>query len=255
MSRHEIMAAFWVGAVSMFLLMTVLYRGLTAGRRRTMREIRMQAEARGWTFKIRQWMGNPTAFRMEGRTASGLAWVAKTESAAESARGWAQKLVFHVRELAGATDFALVPRGEDDLRVKGMASNVPAAWKERIAQWSGAFAGAIGFAEQHAEAPAGWPPFDAKYSVLVRPGQHGPVDSTLARRIVEWPAEAGAVKEVVSWRGPFGFLFEARLPGMANWATVNYVAGLVEEMVQRLPPAEPTAAPSGFLDKMMEKMQ
>lgn len=255
MSRHEIMAAFWGGAVSTLLLMTVLYRWLTAERRRTMREIRRQSEARGWSFKIRQWMGNPSAFRIEGRTASGLAWVAKTESAGESDRGWTQKLAFHFRELAGATDFALMPRGKDDLNLKVMATNVSPVWRERIARWSGAFGGAIGFVEKHAEAPAGWPPFDAAYCVLVKPGQNGPVDSRLARQIVEWPAGAVAAKEVAAWRGPFGFHFEVRLPDLANWATVEHAASLVEEMVKRLPPAEPTPAPSGFVDKMIGKMQ
>ncbi len=254
MSRHEIMAAFLGGGVSTFLLMTLLYRGLTAGRRRTMREIRMQSEARGWIFKIRQWMGNPSAFRMEGRTTSGCEWVAKTESAGESERGWAVKLSFHLRALAGATDFALMPRGKDDANVKELAA-LPAAWKERVAQWSGAFAGAVGFAGEHREAPAGWPPFDAMYCVLVKPGRNVPVGSGLARQIVEWPAESVAAKEVVVWRGPFGFHFEARLPDLANWATMNHAAMLVEEMVKRLPPAEPTEAPSGLVDKIIEKMQ
>ena len=255
MSKQAIEAAFFGSAVATFLLMTVLYRWLTAERRRTMREIRMQAEARGWSFKIRQWMGNPSAFRIEGRTGSGLAWVAKTESAGESDHGWSQKLTFHLRELAGATDFALVPRGKDDLNLKVMATNLSPAWRERITRWSGAFGGAIGFVEEHAEAPAGWPPFDAMYRVLVKPGQNGPVDSRLARQIVEWPAGTVAAKEVVAWRGPFGFHFEVRLPDLANWATVEYAGNLVEEMVRRLPPAEPTETPSGFVDKMIEKMQ
>src|SRR5690348_7071421 len=124
MSKQAIEAAFFGSAVAMFVLMTALYRWLTAGRRRTMKEIRTQAEARGWSFKIRQWMGNPSAFRIEGRTASGLTWVAKTESAGESDHGWSQKLAFHLRELAGATDFALVPRGKDDLNLKVMATNL-----------------------------------------------------------------------------------------------------------------------------------
>ena len=254
MSRHEIMAAFLGGAISTFLLMTGLYRWLTAERRRTMREIRMQAEARGWTFKIRHWMGNPSAFRIEGRTGSGLAWVAKTESAGESDRGWAQKLTFHFRELAGATDFALVPRGKDDANLKQLEA-IPAVWRERIARWSGVFGGAIGFVEKHAEAPAGWPPFDAMYCVLVKAGQNGPVDSRVARQVMEWPAGAVAAKEVAAWRGPFGFHLEMRLPGMANWATVEHAASVVEEIVKRLPPAEPAEAPRGFVDKMIGRME
>jgi len=50
-----------------------LYVLLTRGRRRAMREIRQGAEGQGWRYRLRHWQGNPTAFRIDGRTHSGLA--------------------------------------------------------------------------------------------------------------------------------------------------------------------------------------
>lgn len=200
-------------------------------------------------------MGNPAAFRIDGRTASGRHWVAKTESAGESERGWTQRLTFNCSELAGGMDFVLTPREARDARMMEAALNLSAEWRERISKLSGAAAEAIGFAQEHADAPAGWPPFDAVYSVLVRSGRKSPVDAALARRIMEWPAAAQTPKAVLAWRGPRGFHVEFRLGAIANWATVEHAVALADALADHLPPAEQAAAPSGIVDRIIQKMQ
>ena len=51
-----------------------LYALLTRRQRRTTRQIRNAASRHGWTYRRRRWQGNPTAFRIDGQTESGLAW-------------------------------------------------------------------------------------------------------------------------------------------------------------------------------------
>ena len=243
MNKQGILLAFLSGAVGIFALMTMLYVWLTADRRRAMHEIRQQVEMRGWRFRTRHWMGNPTAFRIEGRSAAGWAWVAKTESAGESQQGWTEKLTINVPELAGAFDFVLIPRGPRDPDLAGIVQGVSPAVKDRIAGWSGLTADAMRWAEECADAPTGWPDFDAAYKVMIKPGHGSPLNGAMAQRMQQWPPSAVRAKQVLAWRGPYGLHFEARLPSPANWGTVEHATALADELAGRLPPAEIAVAP------------
>src|SRR5260370_4297646 len=65
-----------------------LYVLLTRGRRRAMREIRQGAEGQAWRYRLRHWQGNPTAFRIDGKTHSGLSWGMTSGSTPGYAKGW-----------------------------------------------------------------------------------------------------------------------------------------------------------------------
>src|SRR5260370_41808954 len=78
-----------------------LYALLTRGRRRAMREIRRGAEAQGWRYRLRHWQGNPTAFRIDGKTHSGLSWVMTSGSTRGYDKGWSTVLRLRVPILGG----------------------------------------------------------------------------------------------------------------------------------------------------------
>ena len=255
MHRQAIIAAFFGSAVATAGLMTLLYVWLTADRRRVMREIRMQAAARGWAFHLRQWMGNPAAFRIEGRTSAGNVLEIKTAAGGESAQGWSEKLTVNLPELAGRPDFAMFPRGGHDHDFANQVAALTPQFRAKLAKFSSTAVDAISMAEDSAEAPAGWPDFDRDYRVMMRKGKSGPVDSTLARALLEWHQGAVIPKESMAWRGPFGLHYEAHLPGPASWATVAHAVEIAQQLARRLPAAEPAPKPSGMIDGLLAKLQ
>jgi hypothetical protein len=87
-----------------------LYALLTRSKRRTTREIRTEATQRGWQYRSRRWQGNPTAFRIDGRTRSGLAWVLSSGGSGSDNRGWNAELNLLFPILGGEVDFAVLPR-------------------------------------------------------------------------------------------------------------------------------------------------
>lgn len=114
-----------------------LYALLTRGQRRTMREIRRAAAERGWRYRLRHWQGNPTAFRIDGSTPSGLTWTMKSSSTRGYDRGWSATLVLRFPTLGGEMDFALLPREPGDSDTKLLAHDVSQGGQTRVASFSG----------------------------------------------------------------------------------------------------------------------
>ena len=96
--------------------------------------------------------------------------------------------------------------------------------------------------------------FDSAYRILTLSQQSNrmPVDQSLAGRIVHWPEASVSPHSILAWRDPFGFHFQARLPGPPNWATVAYLVELTEDLIKRLPPPSPVA-PSGVVDRTVAR--
>jgi len=215
-----------------------LYALLTRGQRRTMRAIRAGAAERGWRYRRRRWQGNPTAFRIDGRTQGGLSWILTSGSTSGYDRGWSVRLDVRFPALGGETDLAVVPRGKE-----GRDSARSAA-------------GAIGFRRSPVELASGCPTFDAAYQVFVLPGRtkQAPVDGALAERILHWPTAATAAHSVLAWRDSFGLQLQARLPGPPNWDAVPYFLAVAEDFVARVSPPVTPAAPAGFVERVVARL-
>ncbi len=240
-----------------------LYVLLTRGRRRAMREIRRGAEAEGWRYRLRRWQGNPTAFRIDGRTHSGLSWVMTSASTRGYDKGWSALLALRVPILGGEVDFAILPRepghrsaGDALLRESGHGSGAPgealtARAVARVAAFSGALASGLEFSQNSRELPSGLAAFDAAYEVLVLPQQiqQPPVDAALGQRLMTWPENAIAPHSVRAWRNPFGLHIEARLPAPANWGNASYLAALAEELCARVPAPQSSATSPTLFDR------
>jgi hypothetical protein len=232
-----------------------LYALLTRGQRRTMREIRAGAAQHGWRYRLRRWQGNPTAFRIDGRTQSGLTWILTSGNTSGYDRGWSVRLGLRFPTFGGEVDFAVLPR---DSKAHGSAllgSAIPPGVESRVAAFSGTAASAVGFFRDAQELPSGLAPFDAAYQILQLHQQlpNQPVDSALAERILHWPPDAIAPHSVLAWRDPFGFHLHARLPATPNWATISYFLGLADDLIARVPPAVISPTPQGFVDRLVAR--
>jgi hypothetical protein len=246
-----------IGFFAVFLnLFFGLYALLTRRQRRTMREIRRAACERGWRYRLRRWQGNPTAFRIDGQTRSGLPWTMKSSSTRGYDRGWSASLVLRFPTLGGEMDFAVLPRESEDAGSKLAAGDVSPGIQERVRSVSGAAADAVPMLREARDFPSGVAGFDAAYQVLALPQKvaHSPVEPALAQRIMDWPGDAIRPHSVLAWRDPFGLVFEARLPAPANWATVSYALSLGEELCDRLPAPEVSAAPRTLVDRVIARM-
>ena len=237
------------------VLLIGLHLLFTRGRRRTMREIRQNAEARGWRYKLRRWQGNPTAFLIEGTTHTGLNWVMKSGVTRGYDKGWTNVLGLRIPIQGGEVDFAILPRDASKTSSAATTAITPAV-EARVAKFSGALASGLDFFRHAQELPSGVAEFDAAYRILALPTQfaNSPVDSSLAGRILHWPADSVAPHSVLAWRDAFGFCMDARLPGPANWNTISYLASLAEDLSARLPaPIRSGAAPT-MLDRLVGKI-
>jgi hypothetical protein len=231
-----------------------LYALLTRGQRRSSREIRAGAAGCGWRYRVRHWQGNPTAFRIDGRTRGGLAWILTSGNAGSYDRGWSVRLALRVPALGGEVDLAVLPREAGSGAPLG--TGMPPGMESRLAAFSGAMASAAVFLREARELPSGLAAFDAAYQVLALPQQfrQPPLNAALADRMLHWPPDALAPHSVVAWRDPFGFQFQARLPGPPNWSTVAYFLALAEDFCARLPgPATPSAPPT-FVDRLVARV-
>jgi hypothetical protein len=241
------------GFFLIFLGMTAgLYLILTRGQRRTMREIRKSAAGLGWRYRLSRWQGNPTAFRIDGQTGSGLTWILSSGNGSDNNRGWTVVLALRFPTLGGEPDFAVMPLDREGHGLpRGQA--VPAGIESRIAVFSGAAAGDIAFLRDAREWPSGSAGFDAGYQVLAIPRRivQPPVDPEFAARILQWPPDAVAPHSVLAWRDPFALHLRFRLPGPPNWSTVAYAAKLGEDLTARVPPPVVRAAPRGFVDQLV----
>ena len=206
-----------------------LYALLTRGRRRTMREIRAAAAGRGWNYRPRRWQGNPTAFRIDGQTRAGLAWILTSGNTAGYDRGWSVQLTLRFPTLAGEPDFAVSPRSAP------LGQLLP----------------------DLQEMSTGLSAFDAGYRVLVsqRRFSQPPVDAALATRILQWPADAITPHSVLAWRDPIDLQLQVRLPAPPNWATIAYAVALAEDLSGRLPPPLVPAVPPGFYSRLFGRIR
>jgi hypothetical protein len=205
-----------------------LYVLLTRARRRSMREIREGAAGQGWRYRLRRWQGNPTAFRIDGTTRSGLSWIMTSGNTRGYDKGWSVVAELRVPILGGEVDLAVLPReaGHGDAVLRGA---IPAGAKARVAAFSGAIGSAVELFQNAQELASGLAVFDTRYVVLVLPKQiqKQPVDAALAQRVLSWPDRrdraaflAGLARPVrLAPTGPIagpaelehGFLF--RVPG------------------------------------------
>lgn len=206
-------------------LPAALYLWLTRAQRRGMREIRQAAAAQGWTFRIARWQGNPTAFRIDGRTRAGEPWILTSGNTSGYDRGWSVQMRLRFPSLGGESDFAVAPRAD----------------------------GAHQFVPDGREMPSGMAAFDAAYHVsaagrISRP----PIDSALAARLLAWPAGAIAPHSLLAWRDRFALRVEFRLPAPPNWAAVAYAVSAAEDLVARLPPPVSVPRPHGVAARIME---
>ena len=232
-----------------------LYALLTRGRRRMMREIRRGAEARGWRYRLRRWQGNPTAFRIDGTTSSGLPWTITSGGTRGYDRGWTCVLELRVPQLGGEVDFAILPR-DPALQQKTLGGTISPSAEARVAKFSSVIASGVEFLKNARELPSGLVEFDQAYEILVLPQQFSksPVDAALAQKFLHWPPEVVTPHSVLAWRHAFGFCLDARLPGPANWKNVEYLASLADEICPRMPAPLGSATPRTVLDRVLGKM-
>ena len=248
-----IVVGFFVVFLSLFF---GLYALLTKGQRRTMREIRRAAAERGWRYRLRHWQGNPTAFRIDGSTPSGLTWTMKSSSTRGYDRGWLATLVLRFPMLGGEMDFAVLPREPGDSGAELLAHGVSQGSQQRVTSFSGAAADVVAFLRDAQDLPSGVAAFDAAYQVLALPQRvrQAPVEPALAKRMMDWPGDSIRPHSLLAWRDPFGLVLEARLPAPANWATVSYVLALGEDLCGRLPAPAVSPAPRTLVDRVIARI-
>jgi len=228
-----------------------LYLLVTRKRRATVHEIRDNARARGWNFKMRHWTGNPVAFRMDARSRTSLRMVIKSGAARGYDPGWDATLSIRFPELAGEPDVLIVPRTtsrDSGVKVRGVSPEMQA----RVAAFSGLAAGAIRLLRDGRDTATGYASFDKAYQLSTFGVSWQPlIDARLAERIVSWPADVVALHTLLAWRDPFGFYIEARLPAPPNWATICYLVGLAEELCARLPAGRTVETPRSIVDRLI----
>ena len=233
-----------------------LYLLLTRGQRRTTREIKREASERGWRYRPRHWQGDPTSFRIDGHSGSGLAWILKSAGTRGYNRGWTVRLGLRFRILGGEVDFAVLPRDPKNPNTAFLALGVPPVAEARVAAFSSALGGAIEFFRNGRETPAGLAAFDTTYRVLTltEKFQQPPVNPALAERVLKWPDDSVRPHSVLAWRDPFGLQLQARLPAPPNWVTVSYFLALAEDLSSRVPPPAVPAVPLKFSDRLIARL-
>jgi hypothetical protein len=220
-----------------------------------MREIKEAASQRGWNYRLRRWLGDPTAFRIDGWTHSGLTWILETEATSDYHRGWTVLLGLRFPSLAGEVDLAVFPRDSDGRGSALLSPPLSPDVQAKVAAFSGTAASAAGFFRDAQALPSGFPAFDAAYQIMARPERvlQTPIDVALAERLLRWPADAIAPHSVLAWRDPFGLHFQARMPEPPNWASLAYFLSLAEDFSARLPAPAPSPSPRGILDRIVAR--
>jgi hypothetical protein len=240
-----------------------LYALLTRRQRRNMRQIRAAASDRGWQYRLRRWQGNPTAFRIDGRTQSGLAWVLTSGNTRGYDRGWSVETKPRIPVLGGKVDLLMLPRdatgpgsATKPASLQAIPPAVELAIQARVAAFSGTAAGAIHFFQESREAPSGDANFDSAYRVLALSpnASHSLLDAELAKRMLHWPADTMTPHSLLAWRDPFGFHLLARLPAPPNWPTISYLTSLGDEFSARVPAPEISPGPVGLVDRIAARI-
>jgi hypothetical protein len=186
-----------------------LYAFLARERLRALHEIGASAERHSWSFSVIRGFRDPAVFRIHGETFSGLPWNLETGSG----RGCAIRLELTFPTMRGKSDVVVAPRR---------------------AQWE-----SVTLPSEAREFPSGLVDFDSAYKVIAVPWQVSspPVTPALAERFVKWPKNTIAPNPVAAWRDQSGFHLEAHLSTMSNWATIEYLVNLGEDMCAQLPAA------------------
>jgi hypothetical protein len=167
-----------------------------------------------WTFSLQRGYRDPAAFRIHGETFSGLPWNLRTGEPSGNHDACAFRIELTFPTLSGDSDLVVAPRdGQSDCEV-----STPSLPEAR-------------------EFPSGLADFDAAYKVLAAPRQVSspPVTPALAQRFVKWPENAVAPNPMAAWRDQSGFHVEAHLSKMSNWATIEYLLSLGEDISAHLP--------------------
>ncbi len=203
-----------------------LYAFLTSDQRRTTRSIRAEAIARGWRFRKQRWQGNPAAFRIDGKTGSGVPWILISGNSGASDHAWSVQLTLRFPTLGGEPDFALEPRESRKL-------HLPPGPVFRLGSLSD-----VKFYRDAQEVGSGWRPFDDVYRVLAMPRRFSqpPVDPALAQRILGSLADSIKPHSLYAWRHASALEIQARLPDSPNVPTVSWLVALGEDLIARLPP-------------------
>jgi hypothetical protein len=191
-----------------------LYVFLARERLRLLEEIRTSADNHSWAFSLKQGYRDPALFRIQGETFSGLPWNLRTGESSGNHGRCALRLELTFPTLRGKSDLVVMPRAE-----KGESAFAAPSLPE--AQ----------------EFPSGLVDFDAAYKVLAAPRQMSgpPLTPALAERFVKWPKNTVAPDPVAAWRDQSGFHVEAHLSKMSNWATIEYLLDLGEDICAQLP--------------------
>jgi hypothetical protein len=190
-----------------------LYVFLARERLRLLEEIRKSAVDHSWAFSLKRGYRDPAVFRIQGETFSGLPWNLRTGGSGNHGRS-ALRLELTFPTLSGKSDLVVMPRD-------GRGESAVSAASLTEAQ----------------EFPSGLVDFDAAYKILAAPRQLSgpPLTPALAERFVKWPKNTVAADPVAAWRDQSGFHVEAHLSKMSNWATIEYLLSLGEDMCAQLP--------------------
>ena len=188
-----------------------LYVFLARERLQLLREIRTSADNHSWNFSLKRGYRDPAEFRIQGETFSGLPWNLQTDGPNNDGN-CSLRLELTFPTLRGKSDLIVVPR---DGKWEVAVPSLPEAQ----------------------EFPSGLDDFDAAYKVLAAPQQmsHPPLTPALAERFVRWPKNTVTPNPVAAWRDQSGFHVEAHLSKMSNWATIEYLLNLGEDMCAQLP--------------------
>ena len=233
-----------------------LYALLTRRQRRDTREIRREAIERGWKYSVRRWQGNPTAFRIDGQSRSGLPWFVTSGGSGADSSPWRATLAVRFPTLGGEMDFAVMPRGDRGPGLSQLAKGVTPSMEKRVAAFSGAAESAVVFFRDARSIQSGCAAFDAANEMLALPEKmrKPPFEPSLAERALRWPADSVQPHSVLAWRDPFALHFLVRLPGPPNWAAVAHAVSLAEELAQRMPPPEMSPNPPNAVDRIIARV-
>jgi len=232
------------------------YALLTRRQRHAMNEIRSRAAERGWRFRRPLWSTNPTEFRVDGRSRSGLAWILESVGTRGYDKDWVVRLALRFPALGGAADVAVLPRDEGTHGPILARGPLPPETRQTVARFSGTLAGAVAFHANAREVATGLPAFDTAYQVMVLPELvRAPlVDRALAERLLTWPAGAIPPHSVLAWRDPGGFHLQVRLSMPPNWTTIAHTVAVAEEFSLRIPAPQAAPASQRLLDRLIARL-
>jgi hypothetical protein len=190
-----------------------VYVFLARERVRLLKEIRTSADNHSCTFSLKRGYRDPAAFRIQGETFSGLPWSLRTGEPGNDPH-CTLRLELTFPTLGGESDLVVAPRD--------------AKWESTVPTPS---------LREAREYPSGLVDFDAAYKVLAASRQvlRPPLTPALAERFVKWPKNTVAPNPVAAWRDRTGFHVEAHLSKMSNWATIEYLLNLGEDICAQLP--------------------